>query len=106
MLLASGSQDGCVMLWDLYRHAFVRQLPSHDGPVQALAISDVHGHIATATASLLRLWTINADLFAEVVCEPVTEGGGVGFDAPTAKRGPSPYRPLVVPPSPDRKSVV
>ena len=94
MMLVSGSQDGTVLVWDLYQLSSIRDLPSHDEPVQSLAVSDVHGFITTATASTLRVLTINGDLLSEIVCEPVQKGGRVGFDLPGASRGPHPYRPL------------
>ncbi|CAH0714498.1 unnamed protein product, partial [Brenthis ino] len=63
-LAVSGSRDGHVIVWDVERGAFVRQLvparlPAPPPPVSALAIDDLTGDIAACSGSWLHVWSIN-----------------------------------------------
>ncbi|XP_078001240.1 lysosomal-trafficking regulator-like [Glandiceps talaboti] len=75
-ILASGSQDGTCIIWDLNRLCYIRTLTGHSGPVIATAISDTMGDIATASrpdtgGSDLYLWTINGTLVSHIHCDSV-----------------------------------
>lgn len=48
-LLASGSYDGSIRLWDSWTGAFLHELAGHDTPVEALAFAPA-GHTLAATA--------------------------------------------------------
>ncbi|XP_049867714.1 WD repeat and FYVE domain-containing protein 3 isoform X4 [Pectinophora gossypiella] len=70
-LVVSGSRDGQVIVWDVERGAFVRQLvpsaaPTVPPPVSALAIDDNTGDIATCVGSWLYAWSINGELLGAV----------------------------------------
>ncbi|XP_050346639.1 WD repeat and FYVE domain-containing protein 3 isoform X1 [Nymphalis io] len=71
-LVVSGSRDGQLIVWDVERGAFVRQLvpsqaaPTPPPPVSALAIDDLTGDIATCSGSWLHVWSINGSLLGAV----------------------------------------
>lgn len=95
--IVSVSADGVVMVWDLNRLRFVRQL-SHKALVkvsiiyiflsslilvltlieQNVAISDETGEILTSDGSTLFLWTINGDLIMEKSIPDNKRGGQRG----------------------------
>ncbi|XP_026315295.1 WD repeat and FYVE domain-containing protein 3 isoform X1 [Hyposmocoma kahamanoa] len=80
-LVVSGSRDGQVIVWDVERGIFVRQLtpeaPGLPPPVSALAIDDLTGDIATCRGSWLYAWSINGDLLGAVdTAGGRTSGGG------------------------------
>ncbi|XP_061381193.1 WD repeat and FYVE domain-containing protein 3 isoform X2 [Danaus plexippus] len=64
-IVVSGSRDGQLIVWDVERGAFVRQLvpkqPAPCPPVSALAIDDLTGDIATCSGSWLHVWSINGE---------------------------------------------
>lgn len=66
MLIASGSDDCTVILWDLSTLSFVRQLPEFPSPVSAIYVNDLTGEILTAAGILLAVWSINGDCLAAV----------------------------------------
>ncbi|XP_041988446.1 WD repeat and FYVE domain-containing protein 3 isoform X2 [Aricia agestis] len=66
-LVVSGSRDGLLLVWDVERGAYVRQLKPPIAtvslpPVSALAIDDITGDIATCAGSWLHVWSINGTL--------------------------------------------
>ncbi|CEL03078.1 Putative Beige/beach domain protein [Aspergillus calidoustus] len=67
--LLSASLDGQLMLWDLNRQCFVRELPAK-GPVDCARINDVTGEIAVCRGNRLSLYTLNGALLLEqTVCD-------------------------------------
>ncbi|KAL4917006.1 hypothetical protein BDW62DRAFT_91411 [Aspergillus aurantiobrunneus] len=67
--LLSASTDGQLMLWDLNRQSFVRELPAN-GPVDCARINDVTGEIAVCRGNRVSLYTLNGALLLEQdVCE-------------------------------------
>ncbi|KAL4866799.1 hypothetical protein BDV12DRAFT_129529 [Aspergillus spectabilis] len=67
--LLSASVDGQLMLWDLNRQCFVRELPVK-GPVDCARINDVTGEIAVCRGNRLSLYTLNGALLLEqTVCD-------------------------------------
>eukprot|EP00850_Spirogloea_muscicola_P018850 SM000177S03183 [mRNA] locus=s177:89339:105711:+ [translate_table: standard] len=64
-LVATGSDDATVILWDLYQGEFIRQLPELPGPITALQMSSTTGEVAAAAGAHVRMWTINGELLAE-----------------------------------------
>ncbi|CAH2247052.1 jg23900 [Pararge aegeria aegeria] len=69
-LVVSGSRDGQLIVWDVERGTFVRQLipPAirSPPPVSALAIDELTGDIATCSGSWLHVWSINGTLLGAV----------------------------------------
>ncbi|KAG2423194.1 hypothetical protein HXX76_010962 [Chlamydomonas incerta] len=80
-LLASGSQDNTVRLWDTASHRCVRVLSGHDHYVAALAFSRCGAFLASASLDQsLRLWDTSpeANARAAAAMEAGTGGGGGG----------------------------
>ncbi len=50
-VLVSASVDGTAIVWDLNRLSYVRSIRDHKDAVQALAVSDTLGDIATASGT-------------------------------------------------------
>ncbi|KAL1958650.1 hypothetical protein VTO42DRAFT_3993 [Malbranchea cinnamomea] len=66
----SASKDGKIMLWDLNRLEFVRELPSVDGPVDCARINDATGNIAICVKGRVSIYTLNGALLVDqAVCE-------------------------------------
>ncbi|CAD5124378.1 unnamed protein product [Dimorphilus gyrociliatus] len=65
-IIASGSRDRSVMLWDLNRLIFVRQLRNHAAPVASVCINEATGDIATCAGTYLYLWSVNGQILASV----------------------------------------
>ncbi|RLN36561.1 hypothetical protein BBJ28_00005799 [Nothophytophthora sp. Chile5] len=63
-LIASASTDRCVLLWDLRTRVLLRELAGHSATVAHVSINGANGNVLTATATELRLWSINGDLLA------------------------------------------
>ncbi|KAL1216555.1 Protein SPIRRIG [Cardamine amara subsp. amara] len=64
MMIASGSDDCTVIIWDLSSLSFVRQLPDFPVPISAIYINDLTGEIVTAAGTVLAVWSINGDCLA------------------------------------------
>jgi hypothetical protein len=68
--LLSASADGCVLLWDLNRLDFVRQLVKGGRAVECAAINDVTGDILLCRGQKVTLFTLNGEKILEkTVCE-------------------------------------
>uniref|UniRef100_A0A914ZRD5 WD repeat and FYVE domain-containing protein 3 n=1 Tax=Parascaris univalens TaxID=6257 RepID=A0A914ZRD5_PARUN len=65
-LLVSASRDCTAILWHLSSLTFIRQLRPHPAAVTAIAVNDATGDIATASSSLLFVWSINGQILAVV----------------------------------------
>lgn len=67
--LLSASSDGQIMLWDLNRRCFVRELPA-EGPVECARINDRTGSIMICRGGRIALYSLNGALFVDqVICE-------------------------------------
>lgn len=67
--ILSASKDGQVILWDLNRQCFVRELPAN-GPVECARINDVTGTIMICRGSRISLYSLNGVLLLDqAVCE-------------------------------------
>ncbi|KAL4931718.1 Beige/BEACH domain protein [Aspergillus undulatus] len=67
--LLSASVDGQLMLWDLNRQCFVREIPAK-GPIDCARINDVTGEIAVCRGNRVTLYTLNgATLLEQAVCD-------------------------------------
>ncbi|XRM38411.1 Beige protein-like 1 [Aspergillus tubingensis] len=71
--LLSASTDGQIMLWDLNRQCFVRELPG-SGPVDCARINDVTGEIMICRRDRVSLYTLNGSLLLEqILCDSVDD---------------------------------
>ncbi|RJE24669.1 beige BEACH domain-containing protein [Aspergillus sclerotialis] len=62
--LLSASSDGQIMLWDLNRQCFVREIPA-SGPVDCARINDATGDIVVCRGNRMALYTLNGALLLE-----------------------------------------
>ncbi|CAM9964054.1 unnamed protein product, partial [Phaeothamnion confervicola] len=60
----SGGADHRVLVWDLRRQAFLRELPGHHQAVTSVSINGRNGNVVTLAGIELRVWTVNGDLLA------------------------------------------
>lgn len=58
-IAVTGSADHSVIVWDLNRCRFVRQLKEPDQPIHLVAIDDQRGWIAAVAGSEVWVWSIN-----------------------------------------------
>ncbi|KAL4200146.1 hypothetical protein AMTRI_Chr03g148230 [Amborella trichopoda] len=65
-LIVTGSDDCSVILWDMSRLLFVKQLPEFPASVSAVYVNDLTGEIVTAAGILLAVWSVNGDCLALV----------------------------------------
>ncbi|OKL63698.1 hypothetical protein UA08_00718 [Talaromyces atroroseus] len=67
--LLSASSDGQIMLWDLNRRCFVRELRA-EGPVECARINDRTGTIMICRGGRISLYSLNGSLLIDqVICE-------------------------------------
>uniref|UniRef100_A0A093UU26 Beige protein like 1 n=1 Tax=Talaromyces marneffei PM1 TaxID=1077442 RepID=A0A093UU26_TALMA len=67
--LLSASTDGQIILWDLNRRCFVRELPA-EGPVECARINDRTGTIMICRGGRITLYSLNGALLVDqVICE-------------------------------------
>lgn len=64
-IVVTGSKDHTVMVWDLNRRRFVRQLEGPDQAVDHIAIDDKRGWIAAAAGTSVWIWSINGVLLVQ-----------------------------------------
>lgn len=74
-VIISGDQDGCVLMFDLNRHEFVRVLQQGPSAVKAIAISRTTGHVTICYAQEIYTLTINGDVLARTI--PLAEQGDI-----------------------------
>ncbi|ORX58974.1 hypothetical protein DM01DRAFT_1301754 [Hesseltinella vesiculosa] len=72
-IIATGSQDKTVILWDLNRKNYVRSLVGHEAPVHLVTVDDSTGDILTCAGNVLRIWNVNGDLYLSKVICPSSE---------------------------------
>ncbi|KAK6542611.1 hypothetical protein TWF694_006555 [Orbilia ellipsospora] len=60
-LLVTGDSDGVLLVWDLSRRTYIRQLTTHPG-IQCITLNDVTGDILVSGTSEMTLYTLNGDL--------------------------------------------
>ena len=78
-LLASGSQDNTIRLWDTASRRCVRVLSGHDHYVAALAFSSCGAFLASASLDQsLRLWDTSPEANARAAAAMARTGGGGG----------------------------
>ena len=65
--LLSASADGKVLLWDLNRLEFIRELPQ-GAAVECARINDVTGNILLCSGARVSMYTLNGDLLLEQKC--------------------------------------
>ncbi|KAJ5183037.1 Concanavalin A-like lectin/glucanase subgroup [Penicillium capsulatum] len=68
--LLSASRDGHIMLWDLNRRCFVRDLPA-EGTVDCARINDVTGDIIVCRGNRIAMYTLNGEVLLD---QPVCDG--------------------------------
>lgn len=61
-MIASGSQDGSVCLWDYRCKRLLRILDTSEGSLLSVSIGHINGHIVTLTSKELRCYCINGEL--------------------------------------------
>ncbi|KAG5181492.1 BEACH domain-containing protein [Tribonema minus] len=64
VLVSGGACDARVLVWDLNRLAFLRELPGHRGRVTAVSVNRATGGAVTLASAELRVWGVNGDLLA------------------------------------------
>ena len=73
--LASASDDGTIILWDLQRRTIVHQWVAHGGPFH-IAVSPTDGRIISAGATKLKFWDVsNGETPLAPLAEYVLEHG-------------------------------
>ncbi|CAN0474974.1 unnamed protein product, partial [Hapterophycus canaliculatus] len=60
----TGGADGKVLVWDIRRETFVRELPGHRSGISSVDINSTNGNIVTLSGSELRVWSVNGRLLA------------------------------------------
>ncbi|ETO24354.1 hypothetical protein RFI_12806 [Reticulomyxa filosa] len=66
-ILASGSKDHTVIIWDLNTFQFLHRLEGHVQSISCVAIHNVTGDIFVAAGQVISAWTINGELLAYVI---------------------------------------
>ncbi|KAI7902411.1 WD40-repeat-containing domain protein [Cokeromyces recurvatus] len=62
-VLVTGSADKTAIIWDLNRKQYIRSLAGHENGVQSIDINETTGDIITCSGHVIRVWTINGDLY-------------------------------------------
>ncbi|CAM9548343.1 unnamed protein product [Ectocarpus sp. 4 AP-2014] len=60
----TGGADGKVLVWDIRRKNFVRELPGHRSGISSVDINQTNGNVVTLSGSELRVWNVNGRLLA------------------------------------------
>ncbi|EQC31637.1 hypothetical protein SDRG_10802 [Saprolegnia diclina VS20] len=63
-LVLSGSADLTAIVWDLRSQVYLRELCGHVTPLLHVGINGANGNLMTASATELRVWSLNGDLLA------------------------------------------
>ncbi|ETO29338.1 hypothetical protein RFI_07788, partial [Reticulomyxa filosa] len=66
-ILASGSKDNSVIVWDLNTLQLMHRLEGHMQSISCVAIHNVTGDIFIAAGQVISAWTINGELLAYVI---------------------------------------
>ncbi|CAM9604379.1 unnamed protein product, partial [Choristocarpus tenellus] len=61
----TGGADGRVVMWDIRRKEFVRDLQGHCHPIASVSINTNNGNVVTLSGLDLRVWTVNGHLLAQ-----------------------------------------
>ncbi|KAF7722919.1 hypothetical protein EC973_002599 [Apophysomyces ossiformis] len=72
-ILVSGSEDKTAIVWDLNRMQYVRTLNGHESSVDIVRINDTTGDIITCSGNIIRIWTVNGDLYLTKSACPSSE---------------------------------
>lgn len=64
-IIVSGAEDHHVVIWDLTRLVFVRQLLTHPSSISHIVINHVTGDIVTCAGCCLFVWTVNGEMIAQ-----------------------------------------
>jgi hypothetical protein len=67
--LVSASSDNTILVWDLNRQRFIRQLKS-DTAVQCVSVNDVSGDIAICKGNSVTIYTLNGEhILTQNICD-------------------------------------
>ncbi|GAN06509.1 beige/BEACH domain-containing protein [Mucor ambiguus] len=72
-ILVTGSEDKTAIIWDLNRKQYVKALDGHENGVQIIRINDTTGDIITCSGHVIRVWTVNGDLYLTKSACPSSE---------------------------------
>ncbi|KAI8643957.1 hypothetical protein BD408DRAFT_137123 [Parasitella parasitica] len=72
-ILVTGSEDKTAIIWDLNRKQYVKTLDGHENGVQIISINDTTGDIITCSGHIIRVWTVNGDLYLTKSACPSSE---------------------------------
>ncbi|OAD02252.1 hypothetical protein MUCCIDRAFT_143984 [Mucor lusitanicus CBS 277.49] len=72
-ILVTGSEDKTAIIWDLNRKQYVKTLDGHENGVQIIRINDTTGDIITCSGHIIRVWTVNGDLYLTKSACPSSE---------------------------------
>ncbi|KAL9550165.1 hypothetical protein PS6_005689 [Mucor atramentarius] len=72
-ILVTGSEDKTAIVWDLNRKQYVKTLDGHENGVQIIRINDTTGDIITCSGHIIRVWTVNGDLYLTKSACPSSE---------------------------------
>eukprot|EP00516_Mucochytrium_quahogii_P002492 CAMPEP_0203765506 /NCGR_PEP_ID=MMETSP0098-20131031/18446_1 /ASSEMBLY_ACC=CAM_ASM_000208 /TAXON_ID=96639 /ORGANISM=" , Strain NY0313808BC1" /LENGTH=3436 /DNA_ID=CAMNT_0050661765 /DNA_START=196 /DNA_END=10503 /DNA_ORIENTATION=+ len=71
-IAVSGSKDCSVVVWDLDKLQFIRQLQQQSGCVTKVSMNESNGNIACLAGSDLSYWHVNGTLLATMIVPSVT----------------------------------
>ncbi|CAM9706820.1 unnamed protein product, partial [Ectocarpus fasciculatus] len=87
----TGGADGKVLVWDIRRKNFVRELPGHRSGISSVDINKTNGNVVTLSASELRVWNVNGRLLASCSVTALRRGApptcAVSTDCPDWQDG-------------------
>ncbi|CEP07883.1 hypothetical protein [Parasitella parasitica] len=65
--------DKTAIIWDLNRKQYVKTLDGHENGVKIISINDTTGDIITCSGHIIRVWTVNGDLYLTKSACPSSE---------------------------------